>query len=321
MARCLILNADDFGLTPGINRAIAELFHAGALTSTTLMPCGPAFDDAVTISRSNPGLGVGCHIVLTDGSPVCAPSEIPSLLGPDGKSFRASLLDFQVALLAGRIKEDEILREVLAQIDKLQRAGFSVTHVDTHKHTHIFPRVARPLLAAAERMGVTAVRNPFEESWSRSLGHPALLRQIEIAALHRLRRKFAALPQIRSGTVVTTDGTIGMSATGRLDRSTLEAILQRMPEGTWELVLHPGYSDAALDGVKTRLRETREVELRALLDVFAPQRSSSSEPLGGSTFAQKYSPPKHPSGVTLIHYGGLAPARTFDAHLQTSSTS
>src|SRR5271154_4644382 len=82
----LIINADDFGLTPGINRAIAELHQAGALTSTTLMATGPAFDDAVVMARANPTLGVGCHIVLTDGVPVSPPQTVPTLLGPDGKT-------------------------------------------------------------------------------------------------------------------------------------------------------------------------------------------------------------------------------------------
>ncbi|HEY0163191.1 MAG TPA: ChbG/HpnK family deacetylase, partial [Edaphobacter sp.] len=65
----LIINADDFGLTPGINRSILELHRAGVLTSATLMATGPAFDEAVAIASSTPTLGVGCHVVLTDGVP------------------------------------------------------------------------------------------------------------------------------------------------------------------------------------------------------------------------------------------------------------
>ena len=94
MAARLILNADDFGLTRGINRAIGELHANGAVTSATLMANGPAFDDAVAIALKRPTLGVGCHVVLTDGIPVSHPSDIPSLLGSDGKTFRSSLPDF-----------------------------------------------------------------------------------------------------------------------------------------------------------------------------------------------------------------------------------
>src|SRR3984957_10042306 len=108
MAPRLILNADDFGLTPGVNRAIAELHQAGALTSATLMATGPAFDDAVAIAHAHPSLGVGLHIVLTDGLPVSRPASISTLLGPDGRRFRPSLLDFLQALLRGKISETEI---------------------------------------------------------------------------------------------------------------------------------------------------------------------------------------------------------------------
>jgi len=119
----LILNADDFGLTRGINRAIAELHSAGAISSATLMASGAAFDDAIAVARAHPSLDVGCHIVLTDGAPVSPPSSIRSLIGADGKNFRPSLVDFVQALLFGRINEEEVAREVLAQIEKLQRAG------------------------------------------------------------------------------------------------------------------------------------------------------------------------------------------------------
>src|ERR1700760_2157932 len=101
----LIINADDFGLTPGVNRAIAELHQARALTSATLMATGSAFDDAVAIAHANPALGVGCHIVLTDGAPVSPPQSIPTLIGADGRNLRPSLVDFVQALLRGTIRQ------------------------------------------------------------------------------------------------------------------------------------------------------------------------------------------------------------------------
>jgi len=124
----LILNADDFGLTGGINRAIGELHANGALTSATLMANGPAFEDAVEIARKRPMLGVGCHVVLTDGMPVSHPADIPSLLGSDGKTFRPSLIDFMLAVWRGQVLEEDIVRETTAQVQRLQRAGIDVTH-------------------------------------------------------------------------------------------------------------------------------------------------------------------------------------------------
>jgi len=274
----LILNADDFGLTPGINRAIAELHAAGALTSATLMANGPAFDDAIRIARLQPTLGIGCHIVLTDGIPLSPPETIPTLLGPDRKSFRASLTDFFAAVLIGKVSAADIEREALAQIARIQQHGISLTHIDTHKHTHILTRVARPLLAVAERTGVPAIRNPFEPRWSIALGKSPILRRLQIGTLRTLQPRFFALPQIRSGHVRTTRGTLGISATGNLNSSTLRAILNAMPSGDWELVCHPGYNDRDLDAVTTRLRGTRDIERAALLAAFFQTSQQPSHP-------------------------------------------
>jgi chitin disaccharide deacetylase len=266
MAPRLIINADDFGLTRGVNRAIAELHQAHALTSTTLMATGPAFDDAVAVARANRALGVGCHIVLTDGVPVSSPESIPTLLGPDRKTFRPSLIDFVQALLRGKIREDEIEREASAQIKKLQLAGIGVTHLDTHKHTHLFPAVLRPLLRLAEQHGIHAIRHPFEQSWSLALGHGNRIRRLQVKLLGNLKTRFEGQPQIRTDHVLTTDGTIGISATGNLYRETLREILRSVPaEGTFELCCHPGYNDSDLDRITTRLRTHRDIERNALL--------------------------------------------------------
>jgi chitin disaccharide deacetylase len=274
----LILNADDFGLTPGINRAIAELHSAGALTSATLMANGPAFDDAIRIAHAQPTLGIGCHIVLTDGIPLSPPDTIPTLLGPDRRSFRASLTDFFAAVLIGKVSATDIAREALAQITCIQQQGISITHIDTHKHTHILPRVARPLLDVAERAGIPAIRNPFEPPWSIALGKSRILRRLQLRSLRFLQPRFLAMPQIRSGRVVTTSGTLGISATGHLNSDTLRAILDAMPSGTWELVCHPGYNDRDLDAVTTRLRATRDIERAALLVAFFQTSQQQSHP-------------------------------------------
>jgi predicted glycoside hydrolase/deacetylase ChbG (UPF0249 family) len=267
----LILNADDFGLTPGINRAIAELHAAGALTSATLMANGPAFEDAIRIAHAQPTLAIGCHIVLTDGIPLSPPETIPTLLGPDGRSFRPSLTDFFAAVLIGKVSATDIARESLAQITRIQQQGISLTHIDTHKHTHILNRVARPLLAVAERAGIRAIRNPFEPRWSIALGRSRILRRLQLRSLRFLQPRFLALHQISGGAILTTSGTLGISATGHLNPLTLRSILDDLPNGTWELVCHPGYNDSDLDAVTTRLRATRDIERAALLDAFSSQ--------------------------------------------------
>jgi chitin disaccharide deacetylase len=282
----LIINADDFGLTPGINRAIAELHAAGVLTSATLMANGPAFDDAVAIARTHPSLGVGCHIVLTDGVPLAPLEHIPGLLGPDRKTLRPSLLDFIQALLLGKIKPAEIELEALFQIHKLQRAGIKITHLDTHKHTHLFPIVARRLLALAESNRIPAIRNPFEPAFSLALNQGSLLRRLGIRAIGNLRPRFASLLQTRNA-VLTTDGTVAISATGQLTPTTLAELLRAIPPtGTYELCCHPGYNDADLDRIATRLRVHRDLEREALLTEIPRALTQPTPP-------------------HLIHYGNL----------------
>lgn len=262
--RQLIINADDFGLTSGVNRSILSLAANGALTSTTLMATGNAFHEAVQHASRQTSLGVGCHVVLVDGRPAAPPEQVNSLLAKQGE-FRPSLGNFVRDLLLGRIREGEIEAEAFAQIQRVQRAGLAVTHVDTHKHTHMFPAVLRPLLRAAQRCGIAAIRNPFEPDWAihATPGAPAL-RRMEVRMLRTQRAAFHRLLQQTS--MVTTDGSLGILATGTVDTDTLNRLTAAMPNGVWELVCHPGYNDESLSRVRTRLRESRAQEHAALLE-------------------------------------------------------
>lgn len=286
----LIINADDFGLTPGINCAIAELHAARVLPSATLMASGPAFDYAVKLAREHPTLGVGAHIVLTDGVPISSPESIPTLLGPDRRTLRPTLSTFVAALLAGRIRPDDIYREAFAQIRRIQASGIRLTHLDTHKHTHLFPQVAAPILRAAADSGVPAVRYPFEPSGTAALTRTStpLTRRMQLHALHAFepafRKALGSEPTVR-----TTRGTFGISATGSLTSETLRTLLAAIrsaPPGTYELCCHPGYNDADLAPIRTRLRAHREMERTALLTEIPKLLA-------------------HPDAPTLISYAGL----------------
>lgn len=262
--RRLIINADDFGLTLGVNRAIAEASRSGVVTSATVMADGGAFHEAVASAKSLPALKTGCHVVLIDGQPV---SSGLATLTNNGTRFRSSLKQFALAAVRKKISADEIEREAEAQIRKVQAAGIPLTHVDTHKHTHIFPQVLRPVLRAARACGLRAVRNPFEPRRSRLLGNVfanrgLLLRATEVTMLQVFAAKFRKA--VREENMLTTDGTVGIAATGSLDQRMLLSILETLPEGTWELVCHPGYADADLQTAGTRLLKSREVELGAL---------------------------------------------------------
>ncbi len=267
--RRLIVNADDFGFTKGIDRAIVEAHTRGIVTSSTLMANGRAFDDAVRWTATLPTLSVGCHVVLIDGEPVLDAEQLPSLTEAhsSGPRFRDGLKSFAARALAGRFSAVEIEAEATAQIRKLQSAGVSVSHIDTHKHTHLFPAVLRPLLRAARACGVGAIRNPFGPrkplKSSTLLARPSLwTRYAEVRILRSLASNFRDTAE-REG-LVTPDGTLGVIVTGALDEKLFRAIAAAIPEGTWEFVCHPGYNDDDLKSAKTRLRQSRETELRVL---------------------------------------------------------
>jgi predicted glycoside hydrolase/deacetylase ChbG (UPF0249 family) len=261
--RRLIVNADDFGLTCGVNRAIVELHRNHLLTSATLMANAPGTEDAVSASLENPSLAVGCHVVLVDGRPVL-PAHLLSTLVRAGKGqFHRTLGQFLRRLVVGRIKQAEIEAEAAAQIARLKNAGIRLTHVDTHKHTHMFAAVLRPLLRAAKGAGIFAVRNPFESAWSRYATPAApMFRRVEVTLLHGLERSFRHI--VAEEGCVTTNGSMGVLATGTLDSGTIRGMLASMPPGTWELVTHPGYNDDDLAHADTRLTQSRQVEFQAL---------------------------------------------------------
>jgi hopanoid biosynthesis associated protein HpnK len=263
--RRLIVNADDFGFTSGVNRAIVEAHSRGIVTSSTLMANGPAFTQAVELAKRNPQLGIGCHVVLIDGEPLHDPQRISSLTR--SRRFGDGLKSFAARALAGRIDDGEIFAEVAAQIGKLQASEISVSHVDTHKHTHLFPRILRPLLRAARECGVRAVRNPFGPRLpmrsSQLMQRPNLwTRYAQLRILGGFARRFHST--VAQEGFVTTDGTLGIEVTGTLDETLFHAIAESIPEGTWEFVCHPGYNDVDLQKANTRLRESRETELRVL---------------------------------------------------------
>jgi hopanoid biosynthesis associated protein HpnK len=276
--RKLIVNADDFGLTAGVNRAIVETHKGGVVSSTTLMANGPAFEDAVTVARSAPNLSIGCHVVLVDGKPVLPPDAVDTMLAIRSAQpgrFYSSLSAFAARAMLGGFDRDQLVAEVVAQIRKIQAAGLLVTHLDTHKHAHIFPEILAALLRAARICGVRAIRNPIvpvkaiparqfkdkRELWKR---------YGQVRVLHTFSGQFRQRTK-RAG-LLTPDGVVGVIETGTSEKpdnssgygSLLRHTLASLPEGTWELVCHPGYNDADLRAAGTRLLGSRDDERRLL---------------------------------------------------------
>ena len=266
----LIVNADDFGLTSGVNRGIAEAHAKGIVTSSTLMANGPTFSQAIEIARALPDLAIGCHVTLVDGTPLTGPEKVSSLLsnrrnsGLQDARFRTAFGSFAIASALGKLSAEEIEAEAIAQIRKLQNSGIQVSHFDTHKHVHLFPKVLAPILRAAKACGVPAVRNPFGPVRILHLrAQPASWKRwTQVGILNSLSGKFSRA--VAKSGLRTTDGTIGVVGTGSMTAELFQLLLKTIPAGTWEFVCHPGYLDDDLRAAGTRLLASRETELQML---------------------------------------------------------
>ena len=263
----LILNADDFGLTRGVNAGIIRAHREGILTSATLMANGSAFEDAVEGALANPTLGVGCHLVLVGGFSVAPPEEIPTLAGRDGR-LPASLATLVAKVTTGKIRAVDMERELLAQIEKIRRAGIDPTHLDTHKHAHAHPGVLEAVGRVARQTGIIGLRKPIEDlrdSW-RSVGGNGRGVSKQLAAATAIRA-FAPRFRVvaRKYGLITPDHFLGLAATGHVGPAALCRLIDTLTEGRTEIMLHPGICDADLAETGSRLQAQRQLELEGLL--------------------------------------------------------
>jgi hopanoid biosynthesis associated protein HpnK len=277
--KLLILNADDFGLTRGVNQGILRAHRDGILTSTTLMATGAAFDDAVEGAKANPGLGVGCHLVLVGGPALAPREEAPSLVDEEGR-LPDSLPAFVAGVSSGIVRTKDIELEMRAQIEKIRGAGIEPSHLDTHKHTHAHPRVMEALGRVANEFGITRVRNPAEDmrdSWETSRGEGAgIAKQLVAAAAVRAVSPWLETFARKYG-LRWPDHFLGLAMTGQLGPENLRRVILGLAEGYTEIMLHPGLCDPDLERTGTRLLRQRETELEGLL---APGVRSAVEERG-----------------------------------------
>jgi len=231
MSAYLVVNADDFGLTEGNNRAIADAHRLGIVTSASLLANGGAFDHAVELARKTPGLGVGVHLTLTEGPPIVS----SSVLAPNG-SFPLSNQPFVRAWLTGRLPCEPIRQEFEAQIRKVMSEGISPTHLDGHKYIHLLPGIVAIVLSLAHKFAIPFVRVPHRpaDSWQ---SHP--MRLPGLAILTTLGQ--LTYPQARKAGVQMIDRYAGFVDTGHLTVRALHNLLERPCPGITELVCHPAY--------------------------------------------------------------------------------
>jgi hopanoid biosynthesis associated protein HpnK len=259
--RRLVVNADDLGLTVGVNDAIFDAHAFGILTSASLFANAPETDDAIRRARLLPSLGLGVHLTLVDGEPTLPARLVPSLVDRDGR-FRPSWKPFIVDCVRRRVSLVEVERELTAQIERLVAAGVALTHLDAHKHVHAYPPVFAIVARLAVGFGIPVVRNPFERVKPWRVSGAVARRQAWLnAAMWPWARRNAS---IAAAAGVRTPQFVGRIHTGVLDAASLGSTIRALEPGITELMVHPGYVDDALQHSHTRLIESRQQELMLL---------------------------------------------------------
>jgi len=235
--RRLIVNADDFGLTPPITDGVIDAFERGILTSASLVATGETFDRAAHYAATHPELDSGVHLMIVRGAPVLPPERVASLVQEDGR-FLPGYGEFMARYLSGGVRDEEVEAEWSAQIARLRGAGVRMTHLDSIQHLHLVPGLFRVALRIARANGIMAMRFPRVPTVLRRAEKGTVRRSLEFLPLRLMEQ--SNLPYLNSSGIRTPDRFFGFHSTGHLDQKALRSALFGVPQGTSELVCHPG---------------------------------------------------------------------------------
>ncbi len=261
----LIVNADDFGISEGINAGIIECFRNGIVRSTSLMSNIPGFEKSVQLLKKEPDLSVGLHLNITCGSSLSSPREISSLLDKNNTFY--SLSRFMSRLFLGRISLREVEKEFSAQIERVIESGINLEHIDSHRHIHFHPAIGRVLLGLSSRFGIRRIRSVSLGLWRGSFYKKQILfrKGIYIGFVKQLILSKIASPLQRPMSNLNNAGHVfgvGYVPKGYY-KEALYHYIKNIPQGVSEIVCHPGYVDNDLKEYDF-WTDMREEELRAI---------------------------------------------------------
>jgi len=273
MDRFLLVNGDDFGLSPGINGGIIEAYREGILTSASLMATGGAFEEAIVLARESPGLSVGVHLTLAEGVPILPQEKIPTLVTANGRFFE-SWTTFLVRWLAGRIRIEEIQHELEAQVERVLAHGIRIDKLDSHMHLHLLPGILRIVITLAWKYRIRGLRLVREAvgDWHSFASTSGFIKPALLTLLSRLQAR-----KIVTAGLIAPDHFSGVTHSGELTEDRVLPLLEGLQPGVTELMTHPGYQDALLESWPRSRQYSRERELRALT---SPQVKARVRELG-----------------------------------------
>ena len=253
----LVVNADDFGLSPAISRGILRAHRDGIVTSTSLLGNVADLQEARAQLAGAPKLGVGVHLALTGGAPVSPPDRVPSLVAPDGR-FHPRGRDFIAAWVRGRILAEDIERELEAQVARIRDTGLAIDHLDTHHHLGFLPAIGRAVEQIARRHAIPGIRSAVERPTLAWVTEPR--RGLEAGLLTGL----AWLTRRQLGARRHGPQSWGYVEAGHLDEIRILEIIGRFGPGPHELICHPGEEDPQAGSVEEPGRYQRTAELASL---------------------------------------------------------
>ena len=262
MARKLIINADDFGLSPDVNQAVEQAHSQGVLTSATIITNLADFADAVAIAKRLPRLGIGVHLNLFNSKPVSDDSRVKPLLNSSG-SFRYSsnALAF-VSMFSHKIRT-AIRIEMAAQIQKLIDSGIEPTHLDSHKHIHFFPSIYPIACSLARQFKIPAIRYCYEPAAVSNVPWPLPMPAGKKGA--QQMRLMARFNRLYDKGLNRAEQTLGLSHLGRIDTNFFKAVSLYTEAQISEVMTHPSTVDDPVDSGKP-FKLNRKAELEALCD-------------------------------------------------------
>jgi chitin disaccharide deacetylase len=282
MERRLIINADDFGFCESVNKGIVEAHTKGVLTSTTIMANMPATEQAADLAKNLPSLGVGVHLNLTAGKPLCQQASVKLILDSQGHFVLSPGKLALASLITGKVRT-AIETELASQIQWLIDKGIKPTHLDSHKHIHAFPTIFPIVCRLAKRFSIPAIRYAYEPKQVSQIPWPVTDNESRKRA--SLVRTMAKINRWQNPALFRTDALLGVAHVGKINAAFMRAVSLYNIASTAELMTHPGYT-YDLDATRTRLVKQREIELAALYD-------------------EKTKHYFKDAGIKLVHYGQL----------------
>jgi hopanoid biosynthesis associated protein HpnK len=237
-ARRLVVNADDFGLSPSVNEAVIRAHREGILTTASLMVNEAGFDEAVKLAKENPKLGVGLHLTLLHGHSALPHDKIPGLVNANGE-FSNSPVGVGMKYFFDSGLLEPLRAEIRAQFEKFRSTGLILDHVNGHLHLHLHPVIFKILMDDSEKLGIRHLRFTRDcLARSRRMSNGYLFYRVSHAAIFEWLSS-RTRETLRQKNIKHTQITFGLLQDGRVNEDYVLKLLLELPPGDSELYSHP----------------------------------------------------------------------------------